>query len=861
MLGLSAVLAGVAGCETNGAPQERAEESISTTEEAFVSADTTLQSNYDTYKATYVKDVSHCGGVTPCKRVARLDEGNDTVSEGMGYGMLMSAYMNDRTTFDGLWNYYRTHVNEHGLMHWKWDANNNMTGANEATDAVEDAAIGLIVADKRGWGTPAGDSQTYNARAKDIIGRILQYMVSADNSPRPGDANWNVFDIIYNPSYFTAPYATIYATYTGVSRWNLVKDREYAMLAALDSKDAGSAATGLVPDWMCRDGTGGDGQGTCSLGTNIEWDRVNGGGAGSRTWWFSYDACRIPWRLAMDWSWHGDTRAAARLDKINTWASPKNGNIYNGYYQNGTEPATNLYPAGTKSVLGAFVGPLASASAKGTTTYQTTMWNKLVGLGQGSNYFSDTLRILNMMFLGGKMVNPLTITSGGSCTPNCAGKQCGSDGCSGACGTCASPSTCNASNQCVAPTCTPNCSGKQCGDDGCGGVCGTCATGQTCSANQCTTASSGSVSWEKWTNLTGTSINTSVLTTTVAPSSTGTFSTFEAPGNAGDNFQMRVRGYITPATTGSYTFWFASDDNGELWLSTNDQPSTKVKIASVTGWVDSARQWNKYASQKSAAINLTAGVKYYVEAIYKEGSGGDSMGVGWKLNNSTATDGENIIIPSSVLSPYTGGSTCTPNCSGKTCGDNGCGGSCGTCATGQTCSSSQTCVSTCTPNCSGKTCGSDGCSGSCGTCASGQTCNSSQTCSASCTPSTCSSLGKNCGSVSDGCGGTLNCGTCAAGNTCTANVCVASGSEPCTPNLTLDAAAGNSGNFNTSGAYCFRTPRDIVGWGCSNFDGRTLQINDVAKTPGSMPMPTKSNGYYYFEVSAGTYNYASCYWW
>ena len=38
----------------------------------------------------------------------------------------------------------------------------------------------------------------------------------------------------------------------------------------------------------------------------------------------------------------------------------------------------------------------------------------------------------------------------------------------------------------------------------------------------------------------------------------------------------------------------------ELWLSTNDNPVNKVKIASVPDWTDS-REWNKYPSQKSAA--------------------------------------------------------------------------------------------------------------------------------------------------------------------------------------------------------------------------------------------------------------------
>ncbi len=80
------------------------------------------------------------------------------------------------------------------------------------------------------------------------------------------------------------------------------------------------------------------------------------------------------------------------------------------------------------------------------------------------------------------------VSSTPSCTPACSGKQCGSDGCGGSCGSCASGQSCDAGGQCVSPTpgCTPSCSGKQCGSDGCGGSCGSCASGQSCSASgQC----------------------------------------------------------------------------------------------------------------------------------------------------------------------------------------------------------------------------------------------------------------------------------------------------------------------------------------------------------------------------------------
>ena len=70
------------------------------------------------------------------------------------------------------------------------------------------------------------------------------------------------------------------------------------------------------------------------------------------------------------------------------------------------------------------------------------------------------------------------------CVPNCAGKECGEDGCGGTCGNCPSGESCG-DGVCV---CTPDCMGKGCGDDGCGGSCGTCGQGMECQGGKCTQA-------------------------------------------------------------------------------------------------------------------------------------------------------------------------------------------------------------------------------------------------------------------------------------------------------------------------------------------------------------------------------------
>ena len=101
-------------------------------------------------------------------------------------------------------------------------------------------------------------------------------------------------------------------------------------------------------------------------------------------------------------------------------------------------------------------------------------------------------------------------------------------------------------------------------------------------------------------------------------------------------------------------------------------------------------------------------------------------------------------------------------------------------------------------------------------------------------------------------GGTT--GTASGGSTGTGG-----GSEPCLPDETINGS-GNSGNFGTTGEFCFRTADTITGWSCSSITGRTLKVNNVVETCGTMPLPPKINGYYYFDASAGGVDYASIAW-
>lgn len=156
----------------------------------------------------------------------------------------------------------------------------------------------------------------------------------------------------------------------------------------------------------------------------------------------------------------------------------------------------------------------------------------------------------------------------------------------------------------------------------------------------------GFITRDEWDNVGGTNITDIPLQ--IAPTSTAAITSFEGPSNFADNYGSRIRGYVFAPQTGNYTFWIATDDAGELWLSTDDNPANKTRIANVDGWTN-FREWGRYPSQQSATITLQAGKKYYIEALQKEGGGGDNLSVQWKLPDGTME----TPIAGSHLSPFT----------------------------------------------------------------------------------------------------------------------------------------------------------------------------------------------------------------
>lgn len=160
--------------------------------------------------------------------------------------------------------------------------------------------------------------------------------------------------------------------------------------------------------------------------------------------------------------------------------------------------------------------------------------------------------------------------------------------------------------------------------------------------------STGSITRHVWTGVSGTAVSdlTSLPTYPDSPSSTGTLSSFQAPTNIGDNYGTRVFGWVHAPVTGTYTFYIHGDDNCELWLSTTSSPDHRRLVASVPGWTNPG-EWEKYPEQTSAGIPLEAGKFYFIEALHKEGTGGDNLAVAWSYPGQSR-----VVIPGNRLSPW-----------------------------------------------------------------------------------------------------------------------------------------------------------------------------------------------------------------
>jgi ELWxxDGT repeat protein len=159
----------------------------------------------------------------------------------------------------------------------------------------------------------------------------------------------------------------------------------------------------------------------------------------------------------------------------------------------------------------------------------------------------------------------------------------------------------------------------------------------------------GTIVREIWRNITGTSISS--IPVNSPPSNTVTLTSLSTPNYYANDYGSRIRGYFCPPATGTYVFYISADDTGELWISSNDSPENKSRVASVPA-ATRVNQYNKYMSQFGDTY-FVQGQRYYFEILHKEANGADHVEVGWELPDGTSE----FPVPGNRLIPFEDPST------------------------------------------------------------------------------------------------------------------------------------------------------------------------------------------------------------
>ncbi len=245
----------------------------------------------------------------------------ETVSEGMGYGMILAAHMagydpRAREIFDGLWRFARAYPSDidRRLMQWKVRPGGKDLSNDSAFDGDCDMAYALLLAEAQ-WGN---DGAIHYRQAFDrlvagieaaTIGPQSAYPLLGDwvkpNGWNAGDpyTQWTARTSDFMPGHFRA-----FRRATQRAVWDRALNATQDVVDALQANH--SPETGLLPDFV-QPVSGANTDPRPAAPRFLESDHDGH---------YYYNAGRVPWRLGTDALLNGDSRSRAQALKMTAWA-------------------------------------------------------------------------------------------------------------------------------------------------------------------------------------------------------------------------------------------------------------------------------------------------------------------------------------------------------------------------------------------------------------------------------------------------------------------------------------------------------------------------------------------------------------
>lgn len=331
------------------------------------------------------------------------ESNNESVSEGIAYGMLLAAYAADKSLFDGLWQFYKQNTNGNGFMHWHIQGcSEGVIGSNGASDAEVDAAMALIIADYQWPDAQFGtDPHDYDEDAVSLLTAMAEHEIDHGNTYAlfSGDQ----FTSCWNASYQAPSYYHCYKSFLldqGVNTMPNGEDTETFWDKAIEAGETMLAnssheTSGLVSNWN-DDGTGSS-CGGCSA-SNTSACR------------FGEDASRTPWRgKAMSVLWYG---SSTMQEVINTqadfWIDEGGAAVVSDREHDGS--------GGVGNHISTYIGPVGALSMGATSTperqnFANDMYGENVAVVDSGAYFSQMLRTLSLFVQTGQFWNPCDASS------------------------------------------------------------------------------------------------------------------------------------------------------------------------------------------------------------------------------------------------------------------------------------------------------------------------------------------------------------------------------------------------------------------------------------------------------------------